>query len=97
MRRVCAILIMFMQIAFIAAHSQNHDVQGALTITATVVTSVGVVVDQTGNPRVVVANLADGRDNVSYVLNTSKATGNQKKSYPVTVQPAPKRKAAISR
>ena len=62
MRRLLPILIIFMQLA--AARAQDR---GTLTVTATVVTSVAVVMDGNGNPRVIVANPSDRNDNVSYV------------------------------
>ncbi len=38
---------------------------GTLTVTATVVTSVGVIIDQDGQQRIVIANAPDSADNVS--------------------------------
>jgi hypothetical protein len=48
-----------------SALEATGGVQGALTVTATVVTSVGVVIGPDGEPRMVVANAVDPRDNVS--------------------------------
>jgi hypothetical protein len=39
--------------------------QGELTVTLTVVASVGIVIDAGGQPRLIVANAADPADNVS--------------------------------
>lgn len=95
MRRVLAILAVFTQVTVVAARAEDR---GALTVTATVVTSVAIVMDQSGNPRVVVANPADRNDNVSYVSYASRVTAeNPKKSEAGKVQPAAKRKAATLR
>ena len=94
MRRLCPFVIVFMQLACTGARSQER---GTLTVTATVVTSVAVVIDQNGNPKVVVANPIDPRDNVSYISFAPKVTENRKKSGAVKVQPTAKRKAATLR
>ena len=95
MRRLLTILIVFMQLAIVAAQAQDP---GTLTVTATVVTSVALVFDQNGNPRLIVANAAARNDNVSYVSYASRVTAESpKKSDPVKVQPVVKRKAAILR
>jgi hypothetical protein len=41
--------------------------QGELTVTITVVASVGIIMDEQGQPKVIVANAADRRDNVSFL------------------------------
>lgn len=41
--------------------------QGELTVTLTVVASVGMVIDADGEPRLMVANAADAKDNVSAI------------------------------
>lgn len=87
-------MIMFMQLACAAARAQDR---GTLTVTATVVTSVAVVMDHNGNPSIVVANPVDPRDNVSYVSFAPKVTENRKKAGTVRVPPAAKRKAATLR
>jgi hypothetical protein len=43
--------------------------QGTLTVTFRVVPSVGIVFGADGEPRIVVANTVDPRDNVSYLLS----------------------------
>lgn len=87
-------VIMFMQLTSVAARPQDR---GTLTVTATVVTSVAVVMDHNGNPRVVVANPVDPRDNVSYVSYASRLTENRKRSGAVKVRSAAKPKAATLR
>src|SRR5262249_59503397 len=47
------------------AFGQRTEAQGTLTVTATVVSSVGVEVGPEGEQRIVVANAVDPRDNVS--------------------------------
>jgi hypothetical protein len=39
--------------------------EGQLTVTLTIVPSVGVVMDENGQPKLIVANAADSADNVS--------------------------------
>ena len=90
MRRPYPMVIMFMLLAWGVARAQDR---GTLTVTATVVTSVAVVMDHNGNPRVVVANPVDPRDNVSYISYEPKVTQNRKKSNTVKVQSAAKHKA----
>lgn len=85
---------MLMQFACAAARAQDR---GTLTVTATVVTSVAVVMDHNGNPSIVVANPIDPRDNVSYVSFAPKVTENRRKAGAARVPPAAKRKAATSR
>lgn len=87
-------VILLIQLACAAARAQDR---GTLTVTATVVTSVAVVMDQNGNPRLVVANPVDPRDNVSHVSFAPRVTENQNKSGAAKVQPAAKRKAATLR
>ena len=87
-------VIMLMQLACAVARAQDR---ATLTVTATVVTSVAVVMDQNGNPKVVVANPVDPRDNVSHISFAPKVTENQKTSGAVNIQPAAKRKAATLR
>jgi len=87
-------VIMFMQLASVAARAQDR---GTLTVTATVVTSVAVVMDHNGNPKVVVANPVDPRDNVSYISYAPKVTQDRKKPGTVKLQPAAKHKVAILR
>lgn len=87
-------VIMLMQLAWVAAQAQDR---GTLTVTATVVTSVAIVMDHNGNPRVVVANPVDPRDNVSYISYTPKVTQDWKKSGPVKLQPPAKHKVATLR
>jgi hypothetical protein len=41
--------------------------EGELTVTMTVVASVGIVMDDQGQPKVIVANAADRSDNVSFL------------------------------
>jgi len=41
--------------------------QGTMTVTATVVTSVGVITDSNGEQKVVIANASDPADNVSWL------------------------------
>ena len=94
MRRSHFILIVFIELALLAAQAQDR---GTLTVTARVVTSVAIVMDQNGNPTVINANPADRRDNVSSVSYPSKLTESPKKSDPIRVRPATKRKAPISR
>ena len=94
MRRLCPFVIVFMQLACAVARAQDH---GTLTVTATVVTSVAVVVDHNGNPKVVVANPVDPRDNVSYISFAPKGTENRQNSGAAKVQPTAKRKAATLR
>lgn len=58
-------------LAVMSAPAQQHQpaaggsAQGTLTVTATVVTSAGIVFGPDGEPRIVVANTVDPRDNVS--------------------------------
>ena len=59
-----ACLITLMQAGTLTAQAQDR---GTLTVTATVVTSVAVVTDGNGQPRIVVANPSDRNDNVSYL------------------------------
>lgn len=44
--------------------------QGSLTVTATVVSSVGLVIGPDGEQRLIVANAADPADNVSFLQRT---------------------------
>ncbi len=94
MRRLCPMMIMFMQLASVTARAQDR---GTLTVTATVVTSVAIVMDHNGNPRVVVANPVDPRDNVSYISYVPKVTENGKKPSTVKLHPTAQRKAATLR
>jgi hypothetical protein len=48
-----------------ASPTGNGGAEGRLTVTATVVSSVGLVVGPDGEQRMVMANAADPRDNVS--------------------------------
>lgn len=41
--------------------------EGELTVTITVVASVGIIMDEQGQPKVIVANAADRGDNVSFL------------------------------
>jgi hypothetical protein len=84
-------VILLLQLAGVAAEAQDR---GTLTVTATVVTSVAVVMDQNGNPRVVVANPSAPNDNVSYVSYASNMTEHRKSADRVKRQPAAKRKSA---
>lgn len=43
----------------------SGSAQGELTVTLTIVTSVGVVLDENGQPKLIVANAPDPADNVS--------------------------------
>jgi hypothetical protein len=45
--------------------------QGTLTVSVTVVTSVGLVIGSDGEPRIVVANSVDPKDNVSSLYVSS--------------------------
>lgn len=45
--------------------SRPGAAEGELTVTATVVASVGIVIDENGKPRVIVANAPDPADNAS--------------------------------
>ncbi len=45
--------------------AQSNVAQGELTVTLTIVPSVGVVLDANGQPKLIVANAADPADNVS--------------------------------
>lgn len=47
--------------------SHPSTAEGELTVTTTVVASVGVVIDENGQPRVIVANAPDPADNASSV------------------------------
>jgi hypothetical protein len=46
-------------------HAGSQGAQGNLTVTVTVVASVGVVIGPDGEQRLIVANAADPSDNVS--------------------------------
>lgn len=64
--------------------AQPGSAQGQLTVTLTVVSSVGIVLDENGQPRLIVANAADPADNVSGFTrvsqeNTQHFTKKQKK------------------
>lgn len=65
--------------------STSNGAEGHLMVTATVVSSVGLVVSPDGEQQIVVANAADPRDNVSRlqpvvaVLLTPVASGDKKK------------------
>jgi len=93
-----ACLVISMHLATIMAEAQDR---GTLTVTATVVTSVAIVTDGNGQPRIVVANPADPNDNVSYVsyVRSSSVNAEQlKKSYSAGVhETTAKRKSAILR
>jgi hypothetical protein len=45
----------------------SGSAEGELTVTMTVVASVGIVMDDQGQPKVIVANAADSGDNVSFL------------------------------
>jgi hypothetical protein len=95
----CLVIFMFMHLATIMVEAQDR---GALTVTATVVTSVAMVTDENGKPRIVVANPADRNDNVSYVsyVRSSSSVNAElvKKSYSAGVhETTAKRKSAILR
>ena len=51
----------------------RQSVRGQLTVTATVVSSVGMVVGPDGEQRLIAANAADPRDNVSQLQSASMA------------------------
>jgi hypothetical protein len=61
--------------------SRPGTAQGELTVTLTIVSSVGVVMEEHGQPRVIVANAADPADNVSAL-----------RVFPLTSQPQQKPK-----
>jgi hypothetical protein len=48
-----------------SAHSTGRSAEGQLTVTAIVVSSVGLVVSADGEQQIVIANAPDARDNVS--------------------------------
>jgi len=50
-----------------AAPSSQRNVQGNLTVTFTIASSVGVVVDQDGQQHLAAANTVDPADNVSQI------------------------------
>jgi len=50
-----------------AALSSQPNVQGSLTVTFTIASSVGVVVDQDGQQHLTAANTVDPADNVSQI------------------------------
>lgn len=56
--------------------------EGELTVTATVVASVGVVIDENGQPRLIVANAPDPADNVSvlHIVHAAEQKKNKKTS-----------------
>lgn len=46
----------------------GNSASGTLTVTATVVTSVGVITGEDGQQRIVIANASDAADNVSHFV-----------------------------
>jgi len=66
MRRFFPGAILFLVFAASSAPAQSSE--GKLTVSATVVTSVSLVIDPHGAQKIVVANAADPRDNVSTLL-----------------------------
>jgi hypothetical protein len=76
-RQLAATVFLFL--VFLACNSPAHaqvrggtsyggtSAQGTLTVTATVVTSVGVITGPNGEQKVVIANAADPADNVSWL------------------------------
>jgi hypothetical protein len=85
-----------MHLATIMVEAQDR---GTLTVTATVVTSVAIVTDGNGQPRIVVANPADPNDNVSYVSyvrsNSSVNAELLKKSYSAGVHETTARQKSV--
>lgn len=79
MKRACQITILLLAAMVCAppAHAQAKNplvsgsparpgaAQGELTVTLTIVPSVGVVLDESGQPKLIVANAPDPADNVS--------------------------------
>lgn len=70
-------IALFAALACCSAQAQQRNslsrpgaAEGKLTVTATVVASVGIVIDENGKPRVIVANAPDPADNASalYIL-----------------------------
>lgn len=59
--------------------SRPGSAEGELTVTLTVMTSVGVVMDENGQPKIIVANAPDPADNVSS-LQIVRAAGQKKKT-----------------
>jgi hypothetical protein len=64
------------------APASGGSASGTLTVTATVVTSVGVIIDQDGQQRIVIANAPDSADNVSRFVMLTDQNGSQVNSYP---------------
>ena len=56
--------------------------QGELTVTLTIVSSVGVVMDAYGQPRVIVANAVDPADNVSSLRAVPLTSQSQRQQKP---------------
>jgi hypothetical protein len=69
-----------------SVHSTGRGAEGRLMVTATVVSSVGLVLSPEGEQQIVIANAADARDNVSRlqpvmaVQLTPVTDGDKKKS-----------------
>jgi hypothetical protein len=68
-----------------SVHSTGRGAEGRLMVTATVVSSVGLVLSPEGEQQIVIANAADVRDNVSRLqtvvaVQLTPVNGDKKKS-----------------
>lgn len=79
--------IFILHIAGVTVDAQDR---GTLSVTATVVTSVGLVTDPNGIPRIVVANPAAPNDNVSSVSNAPSTFPNAERSMDSDAADVPK-------
>jgi hypothetical protein len=68
--------------ALLSSLARAEAANGTLAVTASVQTSVALVTESDGSQRIVIANAADPRDNVSHI--------ERAKQYPVNGQPKSK-------
>ena len=82
MRRFFLGTILFLVFAGSSALAQSSE--GKLTVSATVVTSVSLVIDPDGAQKIVIANAADPRDSVSTLLFAQYAMNHLSSNNPET-------------
>src|SRR5689334_15886 len=82
MRRFFFGSILFLVFAGSSAFAQSSE--GNLTVSATVVTSVSLVIDADGPQKIVIANAADAADNVSTLLVANYAMDHPSSNTPDT-------------